>query len=459
MSKVSQYELRHAVRYATEATRLFMFRRLSADLPFVFRHARIDVRPADSKTDYFVPAIDPQHAVVVVRTWFERDGCDQVACFPFQEGLEPCRADQSERLVRLGSGSTMACQEACRWSPIDTEYRNSKCWMVNVRKKQLALAPEEMYGMASKHEFHSGLDLVGGRLQLNAQYCGAYGLDFSDGDCYESTGQKIAEIFIGSNVYRSIKRALNPPTPPPRRRIRRAAPPQQQPTEDPTDDTKQLVYDLALELSLDVGVDVSLDFVAHVLRKKIPGLVVKAVVDLPIKCAMLQAVTNSYAAAMLTGVRAMGTAVKVASTALMGYGIVSLVLDAFDPYEFNKVLTKRTLQEIDLALDQEYFDRASGFEIEVTPEFLWDYVLADEDESERFLFFADRVREYLNALKLVPPPEPLKTLPTPPAKEMTRTGTVQWLCVFAVVVVAFLVPRWIQYWAILIFFIMLLTKP
>lgn len=475
---VSKYELQHAIRYATEATRIDQFHRWRAKLPEVFQFAHLARVPADSEKDYYVPASLKPNAFVVTRTWFDEDGCNGIACFPFRDNLDPCKGAWREREVRIGTQYFKACQPACEWSTIDTEFRDSKCFLVNIQKKQLAMAPEKIYGMKSKHNFHSGLDLIKGHLKLNSKYCYAYGLDFFDGDCYESIGQKVSEIFIGSNIFRSVKRKIvRVPVPAPlilaparrRRAVAAAVPPIVQPPEEfePNDTTKQLVYDLALEFSAEMGVDVTLNFVANVLRKKVPGMVVKAAIDLPIKSALLQAVSKSYAVAIATGVKALGTAAKVANVALLGYGVFSLVLDLFDPYEFNKVLTKKRLEEIDLALDQLFFERSKDFKIEVTPEFLWDYVLTEqegeEDETERFTFFADKVREYLEALRQVPPkPESLKPIPQQrndsiPKVGVGRTSVIQWICVLMVVIWAVMLPDLVHWWALSIFFIMVLT--
>jgi hypothetical protein len=461
-----------------------MYQYCEAKYPEIFRHAHIETRFADGKTDYFVPHELESTAIVVERTYFDSEGCHKIACFPHSSQLNSCGQELDPHWIPIGLGFTLACQHACEWSNIDTDYRNSKCFLSNILKKQVAVAPEEMYGMKSKHRFHTGLDLVDGQLKLNERYCEAFGLDFENGECVSTTGQKIAEVIIGSTIFRAFKIPpadkyyyKHPPAVPEylqkNDRSTRSvsssggvmAPPEE--WVDYTLPLDDLIREIAFEISVDYSMQISLDFVAHVLRKRVPGLVVKAVLDLPIKSALVHAVVKSYASATANAIKAMGVAAKGASTVLAGYGVFSLVLDLVDPFEITKYLTREKLKSIDLALDVQYFQRLKDFEIEVTPEYLWDHVLEDENQTKRYEIFADKIREYLGAISSMPPEmqrpdaSPKLNLFHSPQKSKKRRYRVAMRVssVMIILLLAFVFSKYVHFWSLGLLLFLIYTNP
>ncbi|GBN47546.1 hypothetical protein AVEN_122688-1 [Araneus ventricosus] len=296
----SSYELEHATRYAQELTKVYLFEKYSASHPYLFQHATIETRPATNQ-DYYVPQPIADNCIVVSKSAFDEIGCQKASCFSFKENLEPCEEDDDPRWIPIGKNFTLGCQPICRLQKgILTRFQNEKCVLENTLKYLFALFPEKVSGMKSKHNFHTGLDIVDGHLKMNELYCKAFGTQFDGNDCVTDFGQKIGEIFLGSAVYREIfitkktnpSDVVPPPLPDyilnfPKTRISRSI--------DESVELKislSIAKEIALELSVDLGVDFSIDFIANVLKTKVPALISK-VSQIHVKHAMVQAVLDS----------------------------------------------------------------------------------------------------------------------------------------------------------------------
>lgn len=437
----------HATLYANELLKVKIFQDLEKRFPDIFQDATIVTRPATSNDYYLIKKLKPQ-SIVVVEMKFGEMGCKKIACMGFKANLEPCEKNDSPRWIPIGKNFTLACQPMCQYDgAIDTEYRNGKCFVSNVYKKLFALFPEQVMGMKSKHNFHSGLDLVDGHLKLNEWYCQSYGLDFDGQDCVSSVGQTIGEIFLGSSVYREIfkKQTINPSTitPPslpsylttPISSISRTKRSVQTPFTSNVD-INAIAKDMAVELSADFGVDLTVDVIKKFLKKRVPSLIAKAA-DIHVKQAMLHAIIQSQAALAINFSKTLGKGLTAASSAWNFYGIVTFLMDIFDPFEYNRVLDKKTIDQIDKQLDWKFFKTEWIQEIEATPEYFWQNVLFETDQSDNYIFLAEKIHEYVTAFEELPE-KPFMKLFHPEKKQKLNNFMIRWQASFHAVTILFI---------------------
>jgi hypothetical protein len=452
---MSKTELDHAVRYAIEATKLFLMEQYTRLYPHIFTESRIETRLA-TMNDYYVPDSIAGQCIVVVKTFFTETGCHRLACFPFKSNMEPCEETDDPQWIPLGKGFTIACQPHCRETTqaIDTEWRK-RCVEVNPYKKILAMLPEHAMGRKAKQ--HGGLDWVNGHIRLTAEYCKEYGLDFDGYECTSTTGQQILEWFIGKTVYRTIKKSSSsirgtPPVnaPPyfnyPQHTLQRLVS-----TDNDTEtmNFSKLAKDIAIELGIDFGVDVSATVVERLLTRHVPKLLDRALNNISIKTAVKQSVLQSSALILRSFSMATGKMIGMASNILTAYGIVAAVLDVIDIYDYDKVLDGRTVDEIDFKLDLRYFGREDDFDRTITPEYVWDNVLVSVDLSDRYEFMAEKISEYLSALHTKPiklPPIKKNVLPI-----QNRWNLIlHWSLVSVLAVLSLLWSKWIHVWGVVL---------
>lgn len=458
MTEPSKRELEHAVRYATERTKIHLMDFYKHEHPSIFQFATMQTRPATSK-DYYVPPSLADQCIVVTETKFERGGCLRAACFPFKENLEPCDDSDAPRWIPFGKHYTLACQPAClEKTSVDTYWQNETCYLLNPLKKMLAIFPETLFGNSTKHPLHFGLDWHDDHLRLNSDYCRAYGLVFDGDDCVPAKGQTITEMIFGKTVVRSFilphkSRVTRPPPPPlpdyvhhKKRKTRQV--------EDPAAVQVETVLEIAKDLSVDFGIDVGFWLVKHVLTKKVPKLVARASSNVIFKSVLAQAVMKTYANVAIQAAKILGTTVGVMSNVFTVYSLVSVILDLVDPYTLDNVLDSATLKKIDFKLDLEYYQKEMGNNQEVTPEFMWDHVLNPGDESDRYLFMAEKVTEYIAALHSRP-----DTIDLPAFRSEQHHhhwhGNFQMIVIGILVVLTMVCWNWVHVWAALLFFILI----
>lgn len=459
----SKRELEHATRYATEATKLFLMQEFKKKYPHLFREATIETRPATLK-DYYIPPSLAAKCIVVTRTAFTQEGCRRVACFPYKENMEPCEETDDPRWVPMGSHYTLACQPTCfEEKYIDTEWRNDACVLINPLRKVVAIFPEKLFDIKTKHPLHTGLEIEEDRLKLNGRYCEAYGLDFDGRNCDSTQEQSIAEFIMGKTVYRTIRLkntnpyARSPPPPVPNypKRVKRRK--RSIGNDQAEFDASQLAADIANDLAIDSSIDAGAWMIQHILKKKVPKLIVKATSDIVLKSALKQAVMKSYVDTTLLASQAMGKTVGVISNVYAVYSLVSMILDSIDPYNFEKVLNTAMLKDIDRKLDLQYYQREDGNNQKVTPEYVWDHVL-DTDESERYEYMAEKMKEYIGALHAQPSKDPLP--PLIDVKMASRQVEARWnwtvhaALVFMITTITGIFWQWIHVWATLLFMIL-----
>lgn len=486
MIEPTRHELEHALRYATEVTKLYMMDKCARNYAEAFAFATLVKRPATSR-DYYVPPSLASECIVVTQTAFRQGGCERIACFPFKESLEKCEKGDAGQWVPFGKGYTLACQPMCREKAfIDAEWRKDACYMVNPIKKLIAMFPENIFGQKSKHPMHYGLDWVDGHLKLNSTYCGAYGLQFDGSDCSATLQQSIFELVVGKTIYRAtfipnvppFSRPSPPPVPNyatvkgmPKKRKKRSLSSQTtteiNDEDDATEDTPEvnkLATEIARELSADLGIDIGMWLVKRILKEKVPKLVVSATTNIVIRSAAAQAVFHTYAQMTVQAAKIMGSAASAVGVVLSVYGIVSMIVDFVDPYHLNKILSYYAVRDMNRILDLKYFQKENGNHQIVTPEYMWDYVLgAGEDESDRYEYMAEKMQEYITALHGDAPDRPLP--PIADAKFKSKQTAKQWSGAIQIAVVWMLITltgfcwQWIQVWAFVAFFLILWWTP
>lgn len=208
-----------------------------------------------------------------------------------------------------------------------------------------------------------------------------------------------------------------------------------------------LVKDLAMEISVDLGVDVSLHVVEKILKKRVPKLITKAASQVAFKAALTQAVLKNYAAMTSKAFVTMGKAVSGLATVFSIFGAVSFIVDLIDPQMYNYLLTGSMVDSINRRLDVQYFQLEDNFNQEVTPEYVWDYVLPHEDQSDQYTYFAEKVEEYLQALRpqdtVGPPPKPTHRTS---ATIQQWTWTIHWILSAMLLMLCIMFVQWIHVW-------------
>lgn len=455
----------NALRYAVENTKVFLMDRYRKRFPHIFGDAFLNVRTA-TRQDYFVPPSIASSCIVVTGTRFSEESCRRMSCFPFKEGWEACEEQDGPRWIRTGRHFELACQASCREHSLNTEWTTEgKCVAANPLKKALASMPEKLYERASRHVFHGGLDVIDGTLKFNERYCEAYGLDFVDGDCVASGGQKFGEWLFGRTVVRGIKTTslsplASPPPPPPLPvggRSRRAHPPPPPNLEEDDPSVRQYLHELALDLTKDFGRQVSDKAIEKFLRQKAPGLFSRSVDTLATKLALKHSVAASLSKMGSTGLSMFGKAFAIVTNVYSFYEIAMAVLDALDPYDFLKVLSRDALEKIDRELDYTYF-KDEPKRPEITPEYIWDNNVFQEDESENLDFMIGKIEEYLNALYAIPPKErrlvEIKTNKFDWNSGEKKNGILSKGLVIILIVFTLMFVQWIHVWTLCLFFVM-----
>lgn len=463
----------HALRYAVEKTKVFAMDYYRHRFPHFFEHAVLETRPATAD-DYFVPPSLVAECIVVVRTRFTELGCQRLSCFPFKDDWQTCEEQDDVRWVRMGSRFELACQPSCREHSMNVEWEEEegggRCVVANPLKKVLASMPEKLFQRASRHVFHGGLDVIRGTLKFNERYCEAYGLDFVNEDCVASGGQSFAEWFLGKTPIRAAKTAhirpfeTNPPAIPqylnyavPRKRTKRSSGGGVAKVAAKSEETDSFYRELAVELAKDLGVDVSEWAVETFLRKKAPKLLGRAIDALSVKLVLKHSVVTSIKRLGTSTLNVLGKGVAVVANIYALYELGVGILDILDPYDYQKVLSKSTLDQIDSELDYSYF-RDGTIRPEMTPDYIWENGILMQDESEKLAYMVDRVEEYLNALKGIEAnkysQKPLEKSRFVWQERKRWNGVLSKSITITLICCVFLFVKWIHVWTLCLFFIM-----
>lgn len=410
-------DLINAKLYAYNCTLEFNYNKFLNLHPHIFKYVTLDVRPATHNDYYIPPAIANQCKIVKVS--FNKIGCEKIACFPRMQNFKLCDPPDEARYLRLGTGNTLACQPACTQLSmnIDTEFKKGKCMLVNSFKKMFALFPESLHGVESIQPLHFGLNLKEGNLELNAQYCAYYGLNFksSTNECYETPHQKVTEFFIGSSIYRYVHRksqyvASRPSHPPvphylqnvnewlegtnvkKRRKKRHTA-----------QIDLEFLSELSKDIAIDIGVDLSLNAITHTLKTRVPNalttaskLAINTAKQLKIS-ALADIVIQSHFKAGINISKILGSGISVVNWTFLALSIFGIVFDIIDIFNFNNVLDKNILLKLNERFDFEFYN-SNKTAIEVTPDIIWD--LLEEDLSEQYEYMIEKMQEYLNSLNV-----------------------------------------------------------
>ena len=469
---MNKQEYVHALRYATEATKEYLMQEYKRKFPHYFGGASLETRLATLE-DYFIPPSIANKCIVVVKTRFDETSCNTFGCYPFKKNSDKCDENDPLQWIRLGNRYKLACQKSCRDHSLDTEWSSdNRCILSNPLKKVFASMPEKLFQRASRHVFHGGFDIIDGHLKINKRYCDAYGLDFVNGDCVPSGGQKFLEWLLGTTTIRAIKVGnLKPlkedPPPIPNYMNYKITPKKvkrslsfQEPSVNP-----EFFHEMALEISKDFGRDVSEYAIEQYLKRKAPKFLSKAIENISVKIVLKNSVVLGMKQLGTLSLKALGTSVGVVTTIYALYELINGILDSLDPYDYLKVIDKETLEKIDSELDYVYYEDGV-VRPELTPENIWDNEILsnDEDNENRLNFMIAKVEEYLQALENIPPNEYRKEVNKTFnqfvwLKKETWNNTFFICTILVITCFTLLFLNWIHIWACCLFFAMLFYKP
>lgn len=397
-------QIQHALKYAKALDTIYMLEKYKKYYPNIFNYVEIKTRPA-TNDDYFVPN-NLECLVVESLRFVDKKACDHLGCFPFKNLGEPCTDTDGPQLSSLGNTTTISCQKMCQRSKhIDTEWWGDRCVQVNPLKKLVVMFPERVFGRKDYHKYHNGLDWIKGKIALNTRYCQAYGMEFNGYECTMTWGQQISEALLGTTVYRSAKTHSMPKvTVPPSVKIDliyQADPIMPEIVTD-SEDSTQWVNEIVRDLGIDFGIDIGLHVVQNFLKKRAPRLLLKATTDVGVKKALSAAVMKNSSVMLAKGSIQLAKALGAASIVYTVYSLLGIVVDVIDPNLYSYLLTGKMIKNLNLRLDARYFQQEDNFNREITPDFVWDYVLDLENQSDRILYMAENINIYLQTLNTLP---------------------------------------------------------
>lgn len=389
--------------------------------PHIFKYVDIQSRLA-THTDYYVPpSIASECKIYSVA--FNEIGCRKISCFPKTTGLTDCTEKDPTTYMSIGEDFYLSCQPACHeLSPfIDTEFKDGKCWQMNTEKKIFALFPEVIHNVKVYQPMHKGLNLKNGDLVINKDYCTAFGLSFENDECLAPIGQEIAEFFLGSTVYKSLKKAsiqstmnLVPPSVPndvqnvsnwlegsPSIKNNSTYQSKSSMPYIPAQTFSNILKDFMKDFATDMGSDFSIDYSLKVMKKRIPKSVIKvsnaAINRKIVQSAMMKAITQSHALTFAKVARGLFSSLSKVNIVMSVFGVVSNVIDIFDPFNYNYVLDKETISRVNEHLDYVFY-QSNNRKVEITPEKVWN--ILEEDMSLYVEKLEEKIDYYLEAVKL-----------------------------------------------------------
>lgn len=417
----SYFDILNALNYSHNVALEVRYNYFLRKYPHIFKYVDIQSKPA-THADYYVPASIANECRVFSVT-FNEIGCRKIGCFPKTESLKDCSTDDLTRYIYVGSKFYLACQPACQEisRAIDTEFKNNKCLQVNTEKKIFALFPEKIHGVEVYQPMHDGLDFRDGNLYLNKNYCNAFGLDFKNDECFASTGQEVAEFFLGSTIYKSLKRCTIPytvkPNAPPipeevlslsrwlegQNRIQKSSEYHDQASLPslPEESFSVIAQNLARDIALDQSIDFSIQKSLNVLRRKVPKYLTKVSASVVsskiIQSTLIKVISQNQLLTMAAISKGLFSALSKINIALSIFSTISTILDVVDPFNYNYVLDKQTISRVNTLLDFSFY-RSNNTLVEITPEKIMHILEDNLDLYSETL--NEKMEYYLQALTL-----------------------------------------------------------
>lgn len=415
------YDYINAVEFAHNCALEHQYNYFLNKYPHIFKYVDVQSKLATHK-DYYIPAAI-KNECKIYSVAFNEIGCRKIGCFPKTASLTDCTEKDPTTYISIGENFYLSCQPACHeLSPfIDTEFKDGKCWQMNTEKKIFALFPEQIHNVEVYQPMHKGLNLQNGDLVINKDYCTAFGLSFENDQCTAPIGQEIAEFFLGSSIYKTLKKAtiqssfnLVPPSVPndvkninswlegsPSMKNNSTYQLTSSMPYIPAEAFSNILKDFMKDLTIDVSVDFSIDYSLKVMKKRIPKSVIKmsnmAINRKVVQSAMMKAITQSHALSFAGAARGLFSALSKINIAMSLFSIVSNVIDLFDPFNYNYVLDKETISKVNEHLDYTFY-RSNNKNVEITPEKVWN--ILEDDMSVYVDKLEEKIDYYLEAVKL-----------------------------------------------------------
>ena len=411
----------NAVEFAHNYALEHQYQHFLKKYPHIFKYVNNNTRQATNK-DYYVPS-SIQNECKVYSITFNETGCRKIGCFPKTKILTDCTKSDPTEYITIGSNFYLSCQPACHEisRSIDTEFKNGKCWQANTEKKIFALFPEKIHNVEVYQPMHKGLDIQNGDLTINKDYCAAFGLSFDKNECIAPIGQEIGEFFLGSSVYKSIKKAsikssfnlAPPPVPYDVQNLNNwlegsqslKLNSQYQSNKSmpyiPSETLSTVYQNLVKDLTTDISVDLSIDHTLKVMKNRIPRSVIKfsnmAIDRKIIQSAMVKAISQSHSLAFSQVARGLFTTLSKVNIIMSIFGTISTIVDVFDPFNYNYVLDKDTISKVNQYLDYTFY-RSNNRNVEITPEKIWN--ILESDMSMYVEKLEEKIDHYLKAVVL-----------------------------------------------------------
>lgn len=414
------YDYINAVEFAHNCALEHQYNYFLNKYPHIFKYVDIQSRLA-TQSDYYIPSSIATECKIYSVS-FNEIGCRKIGCFPKTDTLTDCTENDPTAYITIGENFYLSCQPACHELSqfIDTEFENGKCFQANTEKKIFALFPEKIHNIEIYQPMHKGLNLKNGNLVINKDYCTAFGLSFKNDECITPTGQEIGEFFLGSTIYKSLKKAsiqssfnLVPPSVP--NDVKNisswleGSPSMKNTTSNyqsknsmpyiPSQTFSQIFREFMKESATDIGTDVSIDYSLKVMKKRIPQSALKfsnAVNRKIIQSAMMKAITQSHALTFAKVARGLFSSLSKVNIALTIVSVISNTVDFFDPFNYNYVLDKEILSKVNEHLDYVFY-RSNNKYVEITPEKVWN--MLEEDMSIYIEKLEEKIDYYLEAVK------------------------------------------------------------
>lgn len=364
--------------------------------------------------------------------------CSALSCFGFTKDYAPCTKWHGGGNFSIDGREYAKCQDACfrltggeKVRGFETLWRDGKCLLANTAFKVWCLFPNSRVSSRYKHVAMVtdvpgfAWDDLAQTCSVTKEYCEAFEVTFDGTQCVVPPGvQSVGEFVFGRTVTRGSRRFFEKMLPEAidRTRTRRDAGEKKGPTavnpitlfEEIWDAQKGQTHDVdAMELFVarmarDFGMQYAYDAAARVvgrvgrrLAERLSAATLNPVWRALVKTgnsAMVRAMARAVVirvmvraiggAAMKTAIAAATSASNSAMWAVTCFSIIGLILDAVDPYGYNKMLDPPTIEMISDGMWNDYdktfwmlLEKAdSSSEYEVTPEYYMKF--ADEVKNE-----------------------------------------------------------------------------
>lgn len=227
--KPTQLDLDNSVLYCLEREKILSFNHFLKILPHIFSHVNVEIRHNKSLNNKQENLVDSN---IYVRLIGSKEFCKQVRCNASYPRGMTCKPDTDPLTYKSGDGDVYACQAPCFQlypestldlrAPLTRYSERQNCCLLHNNQPFSAATDDYMRtdvhptsridtigtGFDVDRNNSSYFDFAGNetfKYELNRYYCDDFLLNFENGECKPSIGQRVNDLFLSSNLYKAIQ--------------------------------------------------------------------------------------------------------------------------------------------------------------------------------------------------------------------------------------------------------------